>query len=457
MHAPNPSGAFRRSSRVPVSIPITITSLEPAAQFFEVCETLVVNAHGCAMRSPIKLEAGLSLQFQVTDGRQATARVVDCQPIGANQPGWMLAVKLDRPQNFWGLQTCPDDWMRLTDMPAGDVALANNHAATPRMPMLRALVAELVEPLQMELDHLRERMVQQRRNRFEVSLSHIPPEVEEKLWMRLREDVGTQALRQTREQAEKVLNAAQSAIELKITEAQEEFRQLVREQLQVVEQHHQTLSEQAADELQRRLQAAAEQFQQQASVAGSRLDEKGEEFLQALLQRLGEEREAHRRELEAVQTAAAVESSRLHEQLSELGRRVAELDETARHMESGLNTRLMRTATEIVSGARTQLDKAAELLFQNLATRNAKDLGQQLDEATARLKSIHNEIETSVSETMKASVSATLQSFEKTVDESAQRSVERWRVALARDLDAISRTLGGHFGAGAEADGDERQ
>jgi hypothetical protein len=383
--------------------------------------------------------------------------VVDCQPIGANQPGWKLAVRLDRPQNLWGLQTCPDDWMRLADMPAGEVAIVDAHATTPKMPMLRALVAELVEPLQMELDHLRERMVQQRRNRFEVSLSHIPPEVEEKLWMRLREDVGTQALRQSREQAEKVLGAAQSAIELKITEAQEEFRHWVREQLQGVEQHRQTLSERTAEELQRRLQAATEHFQQQASVAGARLDEKGEEFLQALLQRLGQEREAHRRELEAVQTAAAGESSRLQEQLAELGRRVAELDDTARHMESGLHTRLMRTATEIVTGARAQLDKAADQLFEGLATRNAKDLGQHLDEAKAQLSNIHNEIENSLSEAMKASVSTTLHSFEKTVDDSAQRSVERWRIALARDLDAIAKTLGRHFGAQAEADPDQRQ
>ena len=445
-------GALRRSSRVPINMPITITSLEPAAQFAEVCETLVVSAHGCALRSPKKLEAGLPLQFRA-DGRQTTAHVVDCQPIGANQPGWRLAAKLDHPENFWGLKSCPDDWRRVLDMPAGSdmpIAAPGNPAGIPKMPMLRAVIAEFVEPLQSELDDLREKLLQQKRNRFEVSLSHIPPEVEEKLWMRLREDLGTQALRETREQAERVLGAAQSAIELKITEAQDEFRHWVREQLQGVEQQGQALAEQTGDELQKRLQAASEDFQQQASAAGTRLREQGEEFLQDLLQRLGQEREAHRRELEAVQVAAAAESSRLQTQLTELGRRVAELDETARHLESGLNTRLMRMATEIVSGARTQLDSAADSMFESLATRNATDLGHQLDEASARLKGIENEIEASVSQAVRANVSEELQSFQKTIDDSAQRSVARWRLALARDLDAVAKMLGEHSRSAAE-------
>ena len=534
MHSKNAPSSSRRSSRVPMTMPITITSLEPTAQFFEVCETLVVSAHGCALRSPIKLEAGALLQFKVTDGRQTTAHVVDCQPLGSDQRGWRLAAGLDLPGNFWGLSSCPDDWIRLADMAsAGErLTLFGNNAAMPKMPMLRALVAEMVEPLQAELADLRERLTQQKqRSRFDVSLSHIPPEVEEKLGMRLREDLGTQVLRQTREQTENVLRGAQSAIELKITEAQEEFRSWVREQLQAVGQQAQALSEQTTNDMQQRLRGATEQFEQQASAAGARLGQRGEEFLAALLQRLAEEREAHRRELEAVQVAAAAESSRLQTQLTEMDRRMAELDETARHLESGLNTRLMKMATETVSGARAQLQSAADSIFENLAARNAKDVehqldeamarlknvqneietfasesvkgrvaealqsfektmddsGQrsvaavrsqlqstansicedsaarsaqdvrhQLDEATSRLKSIQNEIEVSVSESVQGNVSKTLQSFEKTMDDSAQRSVGRWRVALAKDLNSVASILGEHFRSGAEADSSEK-
>jgi ribosomal protein L18E len=456
MRTSNLASTLRRSSRVPMTMPITITSLEPTADFFEVCETLVVNAHGCALRSPIKLEAGHPLQFRGSDGRQTTAHVVDCQPIGSNQPGWKVAARLDLPGNFWGLPSCPDDWMRLTDMPDLPLQAGGNVATMPKMPMLRALVAEMVEPLQAELADLSERLSQQRqRNRFEVSLSQIPPEVEEKLWLRLREDLATQALRQSREQTEQVLKAAQSAIELKITEAQEEFRSWVREQLQAVNQQAQSLSEQTAGGMRQQLRAATEQFEQQAAAAGTRLHQQGEEFLETLLQRLGEEREGHRREWEAVQVAAASESSRLQTQLTELGRRMAELDETAHRLESGLNTRLMRMSTEIVSGARTQLENAADSLSQSLVARNAKDLSQQLEEATARLKGIQSEIADSVSESLKTHVAESIERFDKTMDDSAQRSVGRWRIALARDLNAVANILGEHFRAGT--DGSERQ
>jgi hypothetical protein len=426
-------------------MPITITCLEPSAQFREVCQTIVVSAHGCAVHSPLKLASGLPLQFKGKNGRQTTAHVVDCQPLGHNQPGWRLAAKLDVPGNFWGLSSCPDDWITLTDM-AGEPSSTNpgnNQASGPKMPMLRALVAEQIGPLQAEVAELRERVVQpKQRSKFEVSLTHIPPEVEEKLWMRLREDLSTQALQQTKEQSERVLSAAQSAIELKITEAQEEFRGWVREQAQALEQRVQGLGAHVADDLRKHLHATSDEFEKRASAMSASLTQRGQEMLDSLLHRLGEEREAHRRELEAVQVAAAAESSRLQTLLSELGRRFAELDETVRNLESGLNTRLSRMSAEIVAGTRSQLESAAETVFEQLAERNTKDLGKHLEQASVRLKNIGQEVEASVSASAKASVSDALQKFEKTVDDSAQRAIGRWRIALAQNLKSIASMLG---------------
>ena len=54
---------LRRSSRVPIQIPIHVTSLEPKTHFSEVCETLVVNAHGCALRLPVPLDKGSALHL----------------------------------------------------------------------------------------------------------------------------------------------------------------------------------------------------------------------------------------------------------------------------------------------------------------------------------------------------------------------------------------------------------
>ena len=230
---------MRRSSRVPITLPIAVTSLEPSAPFSEICETLVVNAHGCAIFSPSRLEAGIPVQFRRKGGGAAKAHVVDCKPMGAGQQGWQLAAKLDRPENFWGLEACPEDWARLVDihsddaqpsrkMPRGDKAPARRACAENRIRQepclksrerdLRAIVAEFVQPLHAEVVALREKAAEgdRKRSRFDISLSHIPPEVEEKLWVRLREDLGTQVLKQTQEQSAQVLGSAKTLIEQKI-------------------------------------------------------------------------------------------------------------------------------------------------------------------------------------------------------------------------------------------------
>jgi hypothetical protein len=172
----------RRSSRVPVTVPLLVTSLEPGAHFSEMCETLVVNAHGCALRSPLKLEAGVPLHFHSKEGRQTKAQVVECRPMGPDQQGWMLAAKLDRPENFWGLKSVPKDWSHLPLLPATSETRLVRKAATnvtaiskpqpqpqpsaPPVPSskpltkehLRAMVAELVQPWHEELRELREKM-----------------------------------------------------------------------------------------------------------------------------------------------------------------------------------------------------------------------------------------------------------------------------------------------------------
>ena len=109
MHNGNSPTALRRSSRVPTALPIQVTSLA-GTYFSDVCKTLVVNAHGCAVLSPVKFDAGIPLRFKNKDGRETTAHVVSCQPAGPDNRTWKLGAKLDRPDNFWGLSDCPADW-----------------------------------------------------------------------------------------------------------------------------------------------------------------------------------------------------------------------------------------------------------------------------------------------------------------------------------------------------------
>jgi hypothetical protein len=472
MQSANAVNSVRRSSRVPVTLPVVVTSMEPDKPFSEICETLVVNAHGCVMYSPKKVDAGLPVQFKRKEGRATMAYVVDCQPMGSGQQGWQLGARLDRPGNFWGLEACPDDWMQMIDgevsrkAPAGtrddkgsSLKLVRDKASQLTDHDLKALFAEIVQPLHAEVAELKERLAKGggKRSQFDISLTHIPPEVEEKLWVRLREDLGAQVLQQTRQQSEQVMEATKEAIGKKIREAQNEFREHVTKELQQVGQHAQNLSEEISATVGEHLRSGTERFQKQVSEAGTRVEQQGQEHIRSLQQRLGEEHAAYRREMQQVQAAAASESSRLQTQVTSLGARISELDDTACRLESGMDARLSQMANDAISGARIQLETQVDVVLKELGSRNAKELGIQLDDACGKLKTVQKGIELSVSELVRTQIAATLLSFGETMDALAKDSVGRWRVALAKDLDSVAKILGGQFQLEGSSDNGRKQ
>lgn len=452
---------LRRSSRLPVTVPILVTSLEAGAKFSEVCETLVVNAHGCAMRSPMKLEAGVPLHFHSQEGRETTAQVVSCQPIGTDRHSWMLGARFDQPENFWGLPATPSDWARLPapHVPSNgkqamppDQAVASAKIALDRIRKqlsdehLKVVLAELVRPLEAQVTELKEKLAQSaKRSKFEVSLSQIPPELEQQLELRLRKELGPQVLKQAREQSEQVLEAAKAAIDQKTTETHDQFLQRVTRELHAVEQRTQGLSTDFAQNLREHLNRGLGELHQEVVDAGNRLKHLSEDLLRVMKHTLGEEHDAHRRQLEQVQAAVASESSRLQEQIADLDRRMATLDESACRLESGLDKRLSQMASDTVRTARSQMEGALEVALNELGTRNAQELGNQLDEASANLKIIQKGIEASLSESLKIQVRETLQSFERSMEDLAQQSVERWRLAFAGGLNSLVRILGEQF------------
>jgi hypothetical protein len=473
MQSANAFNSVRRSSRVPVTLPVVVTSMEPDKPFSEICETLVVNAHGCVMYSPKKVDAGLPVQFKRKEGRATMAYVVDCQPMGSGQQGWQLGARLDRPGNFWGLEACPEDWIQQLDAeisrkhPAGtrddkgpSLKIVRDKASAQLADQdLKALLAEMVQPLHAEVAELKERLSKgaPKRSQFDISLTHIPPEVEEKLWIRLREDLGAQVLQQTRQQSEQVLEATKEAIGKKIREAQNEFREHVTQELQQVGQQAQNLSEEISATVGEHLRSGTERFQKQVSDAGTRVEQHGEEHMRSLQQRLGEEQANYRREMQQVQAAAASESSRLQTQVTGLGARISELDDTACRLESGMDARLSQMANDAISGARIQLETQVDVVLKELGSRNAKELGIQLDDACGKLKSVQKGIELSVSELVRTQIAATLLSFGETMDALAKDSVGRWRVALAKDLDSVAKILGGQFQLEGSSDSKEKQ
>jgi hypothetical protein len=477
----------RRSSRVSVKVPIRVTSMEPNAQFSEICETLVVSAHGCALRFPLKLDAGSALRLHSRGGRQATAHVVFCQPMGSGAKGFRLGARLERPDNFWGLESFPDDW-RITDWEVDDGQVLEVPASTPQQSLqkrspksvvvhqqqttsrasrefldkieeqlsedrLRGILAALVRPMQAEVNELRQKLaVNARRNRFEVSLGYIPPELEEKLWERLRQDLGTRVMQQTREQSAEVLSSAKTSMEQKISAALTEFRHRLSGELHAVEQRAQALSKELSTTSQQHVRAGMEKLQHQALDIGAQINAQGEKLLSSLQAQLAESHEVHRREIDQIHAEVAMKAFQLQSEVSDLSRRTSALNQSVRRLESDLDTHLERVSTEIVSGAEAQLESAVALALKNLQTLGSNEVEARLSETCGHLRTIQNRIEDSFSASVTAQAEEAVQAIAQQFEERARQFAEKWRLALARDLTSVANTVGRHLQRDLEAE-----
>ena len=86
---------IRRSTRLPLEIPLRVTSLDPKIEFAEDCTTVTVNAHGCGVISSRRLAAGTRVRLEITaDKRAANARVHDVVPLSDDNTSWLLGMEM---------------------------------------------------------------------------------------------------------------------------------------------------------------------------------------------------------------------------------------------------------------------------------------------------------------------------------------------------------------------------
>ena len=448
-------------------MPILVTSLV-GTDFSEVCKTLVVNAHGCAVLSPVKFDPGISLRFKTEDGRETTAQVVSCQSMEPDNRSWKLGARLARPQNFWGLSDCPADWSLPTGaltaklqqitsrtMVASEVATSVNLPPEAILDLvarrleapMRRLIAESLVPLQAELTAIKEAQVKREANpsRFEVSLSQIPPELEQQLNIRLTKELEPKVIEDSRRQYLQLLEHAKSAIERRTTEGYQDFVRRAGEELKTVEQNAQQISARLSADVQAQLRRGLEDFHRQLLDGGNKLKRLSEELLEFVQHNLHEEHDARRQDLEQLRAAVAAESSRLRKEIESLDHRIAQLGESARSLESGLDHRLGQMAGNIVKDTRSQLEGMANEALSQLNAHTAHVLGQHLDQMSEKIALAQKEIIDSVTESLKAEAANELHVFEHSMEEMAKSTVEHWRLKLVANLNVVAKSLGEQF------------
>jgi hypothetical protein len=102
--------AIRRSTRLRVEIPVTVTSLDRKHPFAAKCVALVVSPQGCGFRATqaLPLETPVLLS-DLPSGGSASARVANCLPLGKDGE-FLIGVSLYNHGNVWGIADPPADW-----------------------------------------------------------------------------------------------------------------------------------------------------------------------------------------------------------------------------------------------------------------------------------------------------------------------------------------------------------
>src|SRR5579885_2142316 len=95
VHTPK---ALRRSTRLRVEIPVSVTSLDRMRPFAEQCTLLGVSAQGCGFRSSRAIQPETPVMFNdLPGGGSVTARVANCLPLGSD--GYLIGAALYNPGN----------------------------------------------------------------------------------------------------------------------------------------------------------------------------------------------------------------------------------------------------------------------------------------------------------------------------------------------------------------------
>lgn len=120
--------AIRRSTRLRVEIPITVTSLDRKHPFAASCMALVVSPQGCGFRAaqPLPLETPVLLS-DLPGAASVSARVANCLPLGTDGKFFLIGVSLYNHGNVWGIADPPADW----NCPANATAAAASSTPQP--------------------------------------------------------------------------------------------------------------------------------------------------------------------------------------------------------------------------------------------------------------------------------------------------------------------------------------
>jgi hypothetical protein len=185
------SAAGRRSTRLAIAIPITLSGKDASDRAFkENSRTVIINKQGAKIVTFHQLALGSEVMVENRAlGRSAKATVVWLGDRKSSKDAQEVGVQLFEAQNIWGIDFAPEDWQegppigeggqRLEKAPAPSAGAAPATAAAPPPAREEALPAEAAEapaaaPVASEAFEERFRQLEQRLGKLAQELSLRP-------------------------------------------------------------------------------------------------------------------------------------------------------------------------------------------------------------------------------------------------------------------------------------------
>lgn len=111
MNADRFSLRARRTTRIPLRIPVVIVIEEGGQHRSQEAWTMIVNVHGAKIECPRRFGMQEAVTIQVPfNGRSQTGKVVWSKSERNESGNYEFGVELDQPENLWGVMFPPSDW-----------------------------------------------------------------------------------------------------------------------------------------------------------------------------------------------------------------------------------------------------------------------------------------------------------------------------------------------------------
>jgi hypothetical protein len=182
------SAAGRRSTRLAIAIPITLSGKDASDRAFkENSRTVIINKQGAKIVTFHQLALGSEVTVENRAlGRSAKATIVWLGDRKSPKDPQEVGVQLLEAQNIWGIDFAPEDWQegppigeggqRLEKMPAPGAGAAPAAPSTPAVEEATAPpAAEAAAPAAPEAFEARFRQLEERLNKLTQELTLRPP------------------------------------------------------------------------------------------------------------------------------------------------------------------------------------------------------------------------------------------------------------------------------------------